>query len=104
MNGLATCHSKGIIHRDLKLENVLFADEEKKAIKIVDFGIAGFCLNHLKEKTDAGTFKYMAPEVLKGDISLANPAMDIWSLGMMMFMMLFGFHPFILPQHRDKSG
>jgi len=42
-------------------------------LKIVDFGIAGFCLNYLKEKTDSGTFKYMAPEVLKGDINLANP-------------------------------
>ncbi len=94
------CHNKGIIHRDLKLENILFADGDKKAIKIVDFGIAGFCLNHLKEKTDAGTFKYMAPEVLKGDISLANPAMDTWALGMMMFLMLYGFHPFLTKKQR----
>jgi len=64
--GLSICHSKGIIHRDLKLENVLFEDKDHKMIKIVDFGIAGFCLNNLKEKTDAGTYKYMAPEVLTG--------------------------------------
>ena len=57
-------------------------DVERKNIKIVDFGIAGFCLKHLKEKTDAGTFKYMAPEVLKGNITIANPQMDIWAVGM----------------------
>lgn len=100
INGVAVCHSKGIIHRDLKLENILFSDKDKKTIKIVDFGIAGFCLNTLKEKTDAGTFKYMAPEVLRGEINLANPAMDIWSLGMMMFIMLFGFHPFLPQKYR----
>ena len=83
----------------------MFSDLEKKHIKIVDFGIAGFCLNNLKEKTDAGTFKYMAPEVLKGDINLANPAMDTWALGMMMFIMLFGFHPFLPPKYRfSKEG
>lgn len=48
-------------------------DKEHTFIKIVDFGIAGFCINNLKEKTDAGTQKYMAPEVLKGEINLANP-------------------------------
>jgi serine/threonine protein kinase len=36
------CHQKGIIHRDLKLENVLFSDKEKLEIKVVDFGIAGY--------------------------------------------------------------
>jgi serine/threonine protein kinase len=55
------------------LENILFTDDSKKSIKIVDFGIAGVCLCNMKDKTDAGTFKYMAPEVLKGDINLANP-------------------------------
>lgn len=49
----------------------------------------------MREETDAGTFKFMAPEVLKGDINLANPGMDIWAVGMMMFIMLYGFHPFL---------
>lgn len=69
----------------MKLENILFMDEECTHLKIADFGIAGYCLNQLKERTHAGTFKYMAPEILKGDTSLANPAMDIWALGIMMF-------------------
>jgi serine/threonine protein kinase len=78
----------------------MFGESDKKNIKIVDFGIAGFCLTNLKEKTNAGTFKYMAPEVLNGDISIANPSMDIWALGMMMFMMLYGFHPFLPERFR----
>ena len=71
--GLSSCHQKGVIHRDLKLENILFTNNEHKYIKIVDFGIAGFCLKHMQEKTDAGTFKYMAPEVLSGEKNLASP-------------------------------
>jgi len=82
------------------MENVLFMDVECTHLKIVDFGIAGFCLRHLREKTDAGTFKYMAPEVLKNDINLANPSMDIWALGIMIFHMLYGFHPFFSKKER----
>lgn len=37
----------------------------------------------------------MAPEVLKGEVTLANPSMDIWALGVMLFIMLFGYHPFL---------
>jgi serine/threonine protein kinase len=82
------------------MENILFTNTDRKLIKIVDFGIAGFCQNNLKEKTDAGTFKYMAPEVLKGNVSLANPSMDVWSLGMIMFLMIYGFHPFLPKDQR----
>jgi serine/threonine protein kinase len=42
----------------------------------------------------------MAPEVLKNDINLANPSMDIWALGIMMFHMLYGFHPFYNKKER----
>ena len=42
----------------------------------------------------------MSPDVLKGDINLANPTMDIWALGIMMFLMIFGFHPFITKEER----
>lgn len=57
------CHRKGVIHRDLKLENILFWDQERTRIKVVDFGIAGVCRAQEKDKSDAGTIKYMSPEV-----------------------------------------
>lgn len=65
-NAIAYCHKKGIIHRDLKLENVLFSDKSRELIKVVDFGIAGFCKGNSKDKTDAGTQRYMAPELISG--------------------------------------
>ena len=56
------CHSRGVVHRDLKLENVLFKNQIKDdySIKVVDFGIAGLGT----EKVDSGTLCYMSPEVL----------------------------------------
>jgi calcium-dependent protein kinase len=58
------CHSKGIIHRDLKLENVLFENENMDRLKVADFGIAGICKGDEGEKTESGTLFYMPPEVI----------------------------------------
>jgi serine/threonine protein kinase len=79
-----------IMHRDLKPDNILFHNE---VLKLGDFG---FCKN-LKEDSDMtatmlGSPIYMAPEVLKGD-SYTTKA-DIWSLGVVLFEMLYGFCPF----------
>ena len=56
------CHSRGVVHRDLKLENVLFKNTSKDDyfVKVVDFGIAGVA----QDKVDSGTLAYMAPECL----------------------------------------
>ena len=62
---LDCCHEQGIIHRDLKLENILFETKAKSRIKIVDFGISGMCKPNNHDKNDAGTLRYMAPEVLQ---------------------------------------
>jgi serine/threonine protein kinase len=64
LSAIEACHSQGIIHRDLKLENVLFDSKARSRIKIVDFGISGRCKGNQGERTDAGTIRYMAPEVL----------------------------------------
>lgn len=64
ISAIEACHSQGIIHRDLKLENVLFDSKAKSRIKIVDFGISGRCKGGNAERTDAGTIRYMSPEVL----------------------------------------
>ena len=59
------CHIRGIVHRDLKLENVLFKAPGEMQIKVVDFGIAGVCDNNKKDKIDAGSIAYMPPESFK---------------------------------------
>jgi len=56
---MSYCHVRGIVHRDLKLENVLFKSAGDLLIKVVDFGIAGA----QKDKVDAGSIAYMPPEV-----------------------------------------
>lgn len=88
------CHQKGIIHRDLKLENVLFETKAKTKIKLVDFGISGMCKGNISERNDAGTLRYMPPEVLLDYNSNANPAMDIWAIGVMLYCMVFDRFPF----------
>lgn len=86
------CHSRGVVHRDLKLENVLFMskDEDDMTVKVVDFGIAGVA----SEKVDAGTLPYMAPETLDRVAANTTPAIDVWALGVMLYTMIFGTLPF----------
>ena len=90
------CHNSKVIHRDLKLENILFSDSSKTQIKIVDFGIAGmFAVGAAGERSDAGSLLYVAPEVLSGADNRASPALDVWSIGCIFYAMLMKDHPFI---------
>ena len=61
---MSDCHNRGIVHRDLKLENVLLKTKGDNIIKVVDFGIAGVCTTNKKDKVDAGSIAYMPPEVM----------------------------------------
>lgn len=86
------CHSRGVVHRDLKLENVLFKhpNQEDYLVKVVDFGIAGVA----DEKVDAGTLSYMAPECLEKVMADTTPAIDVWAIGIMLYAMIYGTLPF----------
>jgi len=88
------CHDMKIIHRDLKLENILFSNDSKTQIKIVDFGIAGMFAGAHSERSDAGSLLYIAPEVLTKEDNRANPMLDIWSIGCIFYYLLSGVHPF----------
>lgn len=64
-------------------------------MKITDFGIAGVKRAGSKgEQSSAGTVKFMAPELRSGNDISATKALDIWSLGIILFMIVFGEHPF----------
>lgn len=94
MNAVYYCHQKGIVHRDLKLENVLMSNREKLEIKVVDFGIAGYIRNNIGETTDFGTVRYMAPEVLSKQDLKASRAIDLWACGVILYAMLFNKFPY----------
>ena len=88
--GLQHLHDINIMHRNLKLDNLLL--DEHGYLKIVDFGMARVLLQDQTSFERAGTPAYLAPELLKGD-GHAFPA-DWWAVGIIMFQMLTGVLPF----------
>ena len=95
---LARAHKKGFIHRDLKPDNVFLArDPETGAerLKLLDFGLAREISK--KGTTESGvtfgTPEYMAPEQSMSAKDAGTPA-DVWSVGVMLYELLSGFHPF----------
>lgn len=105
MQGLVYIHSKGMAHRDLKPENVLLANPgQYPRVLIADFGLAK---ERAFEPTGnvAGTVSYLPPEAVMA-ITLKNKYSteggDSWSLGVIIFIMLQGFHPFD-PRHTSTQ-
>ncbi|CAN0838420.1 CBL-interacting serine/threonine-protein kinase 6 [Linum grandiflorum] len=88
------CHSRGVYHRDLKPENLLL--DEEGNLKVTDFGLSAFA-EHLKQDgllhTTCGTPAYVAPEVI-GKKGYDGAKADLWSCGVILFVLLAGFLPF----------
>jgi len=83
-----------IVHRDLKPENILLLDSSDDAdIKVADFGLARLVGPKDMMKTACGTPGYVAPEVLKNK-GYDSGAVDIWSVGVILYILLCGFPPF----------
>ena len=107
-DALTVAHGKKLIHRDLKPENVMLARDGR--LRVLDFGLS--CLlgteeafdqenedDHLsdqpfvsKNQGRRGTPAYMAPEQWKADE--IGPAVDVWALGLILYEMLIGYHPY----------
>ena len=98
-SGLWYLHENKILHRDIKLENIMIAgkenDNETKEelfwAKIIDFGTAKIFEKNKKEKDVVGSSYYIAPEVLKQEY---NEKCDTWSVGVILYMTLVGRAPF----------
>ena len=92
LNALRHAHSKGIIHRDVKPQNIMLLPDG--TIKITDFGIARVTTNSTRTITDQaiGSVHYIAPEQAKGEPT--DETADIYSVGVIMYEMLTGTLPF----------
>lgn len=94
-NGISYLHDKGVVHRDLKCENILLARNNE--IKIADFGFAREVEQDQLSRTFCGSAAYAAPEVIMG-VAYEAKMSDLWSLGVILFIMPCCVMPF-----RDHS-
>jgi calcium-dependent protein kinase len=90
LRGVCHIHQSGIIHRDIKAGNILFADKGPDAeVKIVDFGAA--INNDVYVSNMVGTPWFMPPEAMQ---SIYTPSSDVWSIGVLIYQLLSGNMPF----------
>jgi serine/threonine protein kinase len=101
-DALALAHSKGIVHQDLKPDNIFihFDDDIGKAVtKLLDFGIARI-IGQAYNQSFEGTLAYAAPEQLEG--TTVSPLSDLYALGIVLFEFLTGHRPFEEAEEADK--
>ena len=102
VHAISYCHQLHVVHRDLKPENVVFF-EKLGMVKLTDFGFSNKYNPGQKLETSCGSLAYSAPEILLGD-SYDAPAVDIWSLGVILYMLVCGHPPFqVIPNLDNKE-
>jgi len=103
LEAVAYLHENGVVHRDIKPENVLFeSTKDDAAVKLIDFGLAR---RHGKGEVPminpVGTAYYMSPEIFKGRY---DRACDIWSIGIVTYVILCGYPPFNGSSDKEVQG
>ena len=102
IDAVGYCHSHAIAHRDLKPENLLL--DHTFALKVADFGLSNSLITpagqHRLMHTECGTLAYLAPEVLSRK-GYDGTAADVWSCGVVLFIMIASFPPFQQPSLND---
>lgn len=103
LSGVLYMHSNKIVHRDLKLENLIFDTKgDIQSVKILDYGFSKILHGNLDALTTfCGSPQYVAPEILQMTMNLGGPrpapytyAVDCWSIGVILYMLLAGYAPF----------
>lgn len=101
LDALRHIHSKQVLHRDVKPENLLLMNSNEDALlKIADFGVAAWLPDLEKTKyPKCGTPEYLAPEMYGPRGCAYGKPVDVWALGCVIFIMLCGWHPFQMPDN-----
>ena len=100
--GLKYLHKYGIIHRDLKPDNIMLTEASDKGnVKIMDFGLSKILGKKEKSTDGFGTLTFVSPEVLIR--KPYNKEVDIWSLGVILYLMLSGDLPFDDPDDNEQN-
>lgn len=89
LRGIECIHKHNIVHCDLKLSNILYTTDS--TIKIIDFGCSQILEKNKLLSDKVGTANFIAPEVIMGEY---NEQRDMWSIGCIAFILLFGYNPF----------
>ena len=98
--GIKYLHNYGIVHRDLKLENIMMTDTTEKSVpKLVDFGLAKIIGPNEKASEPFGTLGYVAPEILEK--KPYSYSCDLWSLGCIIYALLCSSLPFDHDQQKQ---
>jgi serine/threonine protein kinase len=118
VSACAYIHSRNIVHRDIKLDNIVLTrtNDLHSPIKLIDFGLGTHVLKLQSEfergRVCCGTYHYMAPECFQfkdvyDDVSQkrckTSPKVDVWSLGVVAYILLTGNKPFYHSINREKS-
>lgn len=93
VSAVSYMHNKGLVHRDLKLENILINDQGTLEVKIIDFGFATNCQAGHKLSMFCGTPCYMDPDLVKNK-KYSGQGADVWALGVILFLLITGGVPF----------
>jgi calcium-dependent protein kinase len=91
LSAVSYCHSKNIIHRNLKPENLLLDGDNESGIKIMNFGTAYLTSTDKKFDKKQGSPYFLAPEIVK---QKDNNKLDVWSVGIIAYTLLCGIPPF----------
>eukprot|EP00747_Dinoflagellata_sp_TGD_P146976 gnl/TRDRNA2_/TRDRNA2_176747_c0_seq27.p1 gnl/TRDRNA2_/TRDRNA2_176747_c0~~gnl/TRDRNA2_/TRDRNA2_176747_c0_seq27.p1 ORF type:complete len:521 (+),score=112.15 gnl/TRDRNA2_/TRDRNA2_176747_c0_seq27:42-1565(+) len=85
-------HGIGVVHRDIKLENLMYESKGGNHLKLIDFGFSKIWDPNVKMAVSCGTLSYVAPEVLRK--SYSGSQCDMWSAGVVVFILISGYMPF----------
>jgi len=103
LTALDYVHSLSIVHRDIKPENILLNNPTEKKIILIDFGLAVPMKDGKLLREACGSPEYVAPEQLRPQHQGYGTKADLWSVGVVAYIMLSGYHPFSASNEEDRS-